>query len=194
MSHYIYELTQNTDKYGHLAIGKLSEIALNVFPCVLREFNFDMLMLPPHTCQTFKSEMRVVVPLNVNCNKGALYLPNPYQCALELTAHRKSQFVRGTDMNLTVNNRGRIDTVNINTAKENEWIVPNIVSYIHKGLAWLTNFQLARDRGVFFKQNEHNSHYYFTTVLHEFEMYGEMFILELAIMFTKEDFSIRPNK
>lgn len=191
MAHYISELTNDADLYCNLGIGKVCNVALSVFPRLMREFDFDMIAFPPNHCWTRKDKLDATIPLVVNRNNMNASIGDLYQMAFQVRAIESSKYDPDISTPIRINNRARVDTVNINTAKGIEWDSPNILSHIHKGLSWLTEFQLAQDRGVFFDQDE--QHYYFNTTLHTADMFGGNYVFQLRVILFKNAFSIRPN-
>lgn len=191
MARYISSLQSEADLYCNLGIGKVCNVALSIFPRLMREFDFDMIAFPPDTSYTRKDKLDTTLALTVNRNNLNAIINEYHQMAFQIRATESKKHSPDIATPLRTNNRGRVDTVNINTAKGIDWKTPNILTHVHKGLAWLVDFQMAQDRGVFFSQDD--LHYYFTTTLHTVDMFGSNYVFELRIILFKNAFSIRPN-
>lgn len=191
MARYISTLSSEADLYCNLGIGKVCNVALSVFPRLMREFDFDMIAFPPDTSYTRKDKLDTTLALTVNRNNLNAIINEYHQMAFQIKATESSKYNPDIATPLRTNNRGRVDTVNINVSKDLDWKTPNILTHIHNGLSWLVDFQMSQDRGVFFSQDD--LHYYFTTTLHTVDMFGINYVFELRIILFKNAFSIRPN-
>lgn len=189
MARYISTLSHEADLYCNQEIGKVCNVALSIFPRLMREFDFDMIAYPPETSYTRKDKLDTTLALSINRDELSTAVPNPHQLAFQVRASKDEDNEALNCTTLRTDNRGRINTVNIYPEKDFDWKTPNIITQIHKGLSWLVGLQLSQDRRVFFSQD--SLHYYFTTTLHTLNVDGETYNIELRIVLFQSAFYIK---
>ncbi len=186
MSHYLNSLLDHSDRCCNLPVSIPVDVALNVFPLALSEFDLTLITMPQwvyvdgETCE-------VLLRLDVNNHADA-----DADCQMYFKTHCVDN--EDTDMDkshvISLNHRHRVDNVNINVNKDYKWFTPNILNRIHKGLNNLVEMQVKNDRGVFYSQNE--TEHKFTTTLLTTGKFGATRTVYLTVGLYKHAFSLRP--
>lgn len=186
MAHYQHTLTNASSLYSNLDIRYPISTAISLFPKLLDKFDFDIIAVPPHDCHIDLQSINIVLPITFNPKTHG----NP-QVEFHVSLHRAEDWELPEGVPLRINNRGRVDTVNINTSKDFPWTTDHLLNKVHGGLNFLTTFQELVGKEVRHIHREAANS--FITHLHDIYEGDRHYVISLEIAFSKCAFSIRPR-